>query len=330
MKVPIFIIFHCCQANGFQYFFVRRPGELTKPHDWCAFYVSHVLRGVNAWRDVDPLGREEVYLNADPRNDHKMRDLKWPLRHPVLTQYEFTKRLKHHRYGDVRSPDDCGFADVTVLDPDTWHSRVSNVYARVEVNALTPGTPFGDLVTFNDDWTGRDEFGIFINETRRYVGESVKRVNVLREWVLPVGPAWIHGTWSDASQVALGRVIHPLSPAAYFTRFPTVRATFTTPASGTGWATAKPWEAFACGVVCFFHPAYDTQDHVLGDAPGWLRDWLRVDTPDELRRRVEHLSTEAGRRDWDELIHAQRAHLDRAVADARHVRAVESRVWETT
>src|SRR5690348_9106330 len=54
---------------------------LTKPQDWCLYYASFLLRGINRWRDVDPWNREEVNLNADPRNYHKMRDLKWPLRH---------------------------------------------------------------------------------------------------------------------------------------------------------------------------------------------------------------------------------------------------------
>jgi len=62
---------------------VQRAGDWTKPHDWSAYYCAFIFRGINAWRDVDPLGREEVWLNADPRNKHKMRDLKWPMRYPI-------------------------------------------------------------------------------------------------------------------------------------------------------------------------------------------------------------------------------------------------------
>lgn len=307
---------------------IRNPGVLTKPQDWCAYYVSHIIRAVNRWRDVDPVAREEVWLNADPRNDHKLRDLRWPLRHPVLAQYSFTKRLKHYHPADGTTPERAGFADVEVLDDVTWRAPCRSTYARLEVNALTPGSPFGDLVRFRYSWEDREPFGIFINETRRYVNETLMRSAVVREWVLPLEPSWIHGTWSPTGIAELGwGPITALPPTHYFTKFTTARCTFTTPASGTGWATAKPWEAFASGVVCFFHPRYDDQDNILGDAPEGLRDWLRTPTPEDLRRRVRHLSTRAGVDDWEWLVRAQRSHFERAVAEARHVRAIEERIW---
>jgi len=74
---------------------IREPGQFTKPYDWSIYYCSYLLRGINVWRSVDPYRREEIYLNADSRNSHKMRDLSWPLQHPVLTQYTYSKSVKH-------------------------------------------------------------------------------------------------------------------------------------------------------------------------------------------------------------------------------------------
>lgn len=312
---------------------VRDPGKLTKPHDWSAHYCSFLLRGVNLWRDAAPWNREEVWLNSDPRNYLKLRDLKWPLRHPVLAQYTFSHRVKHARYGDPGPEGDweewSARHGVGLAQPDDrdkiWHAEVGNVYSRLEVNGLMPGTPFGDLVTYDENYDIRDHFGMFINETRRYVREDVARVNVVRDWVLQLDPAWMHGTWSQESLDVLGRSIKPAPWEDYYPLLHTVRCTFTTPASGTGWATAKPWEAFAAGTVCFFHPAYDTQDNVLGDAPDWLRRWLRVDAPEMLRERVRHMNE--NREHWLAVIRAQRAHFDRAVRHPLFAQLIEERIW---
>ena len=76
--------------------------------------------------------------------------------------------------------------------------------------------------------------------------------------------------------------------------------------------------------MCFFHPLYDTQGHILADAPSELRDWLRVSSPDELRSRVEYLNQH--RDAWLWLVRAQRAHYDMAVAEARHLRLIDERI----
>jgi len=315
---------------------VDDPTKLTKPQDWCAWYAGFLLRGVNAWRDQNPWHLEEVNLNADPRNRHKMRDLKWPLRHPVLAQFNDSKPLKHHRWGD-HVPQLTYEAAVAwgryaklvdSRDDQTWVSTVHDTYARLEINGLMPGTPFGDLISFNGEWAERRNFGLFINETRKDVKEGTRRIDVLRRWVLPLDPWFIHGTWSQASLDELSVTIKPATWEEYFPKLHSVRCTLTTPASGTGWATAKPWEAFAAGTVCFFHPLYDTQDNILGDAPPTLRDWLRVRSPEELAVRVAHLNSREGRGDWTWLVDAQRAHFDRAVAEARHLTMIEERIWK--
>lgn len=313
---------------------IKDPDKLTKPHDWSAHYVSFIVRGINAWRDADPWTREEVWLNADPRNYLKLRDLKWPLRHPVLAQYTYSNNIKHARYGDGRDFEWwSGHDHAALTDPShvdlVWESTAQNVYSRLEVNGMLPGTPFGDLISYRDDWEDRGAFGLFINEARRYVSTDTARRNILRDWVLPLRPAWIHGTWSADSLAEIGYSGPQITPAPwedYYPRLHSVRSTFTTPSSGSGWATAKPWEAFAAGTVCFFHPLYDTQDNVLADAPDGLGAWLRVKSPEELAQRVRHLDSVSGRGDWEWLVRAQRRHFDAALSELRYARIIEHRL----
>lgn len=308
---------------------IKDSTVLTKPHDWCAHYCAFLLRGVNLWRDVDPVRREEIWLNSDARNRLKLRDLKWPLRHSVLCQYTFSHPLKFHRYGDY-DPDDMPIQfmhqEYREEAGGIFYAPVNNVYARLEINGLLPGTPFGDLISFNDRWAGRGKLGLFINETRKYVRADISRVRVMQEWVLPLEPNWAHGTWSKDSQDELGLEIKPAPWSDYYPRLHSVRSTFTTPASGTGWATAKPWEAFAAGTACFFHPSYDTQDNVLGDIEdSEVRRFLRVDSPETLKQRVELLNT---REDvWRWIITTQRRHFENAIAEKRPIKMIENRIY---
>lgn len=302
---------------------------ITKPQDAFAYYVGYLMRGVNTWRDVDPLRREPIFLNADSRNYLKMRDMAWPLRHPVLTQMTYDHKIRHdrgnrdavHPWSNVNLFP--GTERITKGGQSLWQSTVRNVYSRLEVNGLRPGTPFGNLISY--DWKHQDRaaFGLFINEARAYVNDRVKRVNLMRDWVLPLRPAWVHGTWSPSSQEALGTSINPAPWEDYYPRLHSVCSTFTTPSSGSGFATAKPWEAFAAGTVCFFNPAYDSQDNILGDAPDWLRRWLRVDSPEQLAARVRHMHENAS--DWYAVITAQRHHFDTALAELKYVKMIEDR-----
>ncbi len=316
---------------------------LTKPQDWSIYYASFLLNGINRWRDADPWNREEINLNADPRNRHKMRDLKWPLRHPVLTQFDFVSNIKHERYGDasdwewwsghglvggIRRPEDV---------EQVWESTVRNVYSRIELNALVPGTPSGDLLTFNDTWDDRTHFGIIINEARAIgVRYEMSRLHAMQNWVMPLMPAFVHGTWSPKSLTELQTQwprahsiaggISPIDWMHYVPKLVSTRCTLTTPSSGSGWATTKPWEAFGAGVVCFFHPQYDTQNNILKDAHPNLQEWLRVDTPSALKMRVDHLSSLSGRSDWEWLVHEQRRHFVKAMSDLTYVQMINDRL----
>jgi len=304
---------------------VSDPSELTKPQDWCAWYSGFMLRGINHWRDADPYNREEICLNADARNRHKMRDMKWPLRHPILAQYRDVKPLKHCRYGD-KTPISVNDWDHWAVDigQNTWQSNVHDTYARLEINGLRPGTPFGDLISYNNDFHARADFGMFINEARAIgIRPELQRKNILTQWVLPLQRHFLHGTWSKES--GFSDRITPAPWSEYYPKLHSVRCTFTTPSSGSGWATAKPWEAFAAGTVCFFHPEYDTQNNILRDAPEALQFWLRVRSPDELRVRIDLLRENPEK--WYELITMQRAHFDKALEELTYMKMIEERIY---
>lgn len=285
---------------------IRDRSVYTKPYDWATLYGSYLLRGINHWRDVDPDVREEVLLNADPRNVPKYRDGRYPWRHPVLSQYDRVNAIKHEEGDRVIS------------------STYRSIYARLEISGLLPGTPFADTVKFNYDHNRQHDFGIVFNETARDVSLEKSRRYILKEWVLPLSPGFVNGKWTERTLRQLGVAIEPVDVTEYFDLIQTTRCTLTTPSSGSGWATAKPWECFAAGVVCFFHPAYDDQDHILRDAPSWLRDWLRVVSPAELRDRVRAMRDMPGF--WLEVVTTQRDHYDDAVLESSYLKMIEERL----
>ena len=311
---------------------VSDPAKYTKPYDWATLYGSYLLQGLNRWRDVDPFNREEVLLNADVRNYVKYRDSRWPWQHPVLAQYTYSNAVKHERYGmgttlfnqwsdPNRWPGDyLGYVENGAV----WTSRVRNVYSQLEISSLVPGTPFGDTIQFNDNHDREHDFGIVVNETRREVSEAKARRTVLRDWVLPLSPGFIHGKWSDKSLSELNVDIKPIPQLEYIAKLQTARCTLTTPASGSGWATAKPWESFAAGVVCFFHPDYDDQNNILGDAPLWLLEFLRVASPEELQDKIRYMRHSPTA--WLNVVAEQRTHFDNAVAELRYLKIIERRL----
>lgn len=287
---------------------------LTKPQDWCAFYAGYMLDGVNQFREGRDDTHDVVWLNADARNRHKMRDLKHKLKNPILTQYTFSHNIKHEQY------------DGTI----PGHVRVGavhNIYSRLEVNGLAPGTPFGDLIRWNGDFERPFDFGMFINEARSIgVRPGMDRLSIMQDWVMSLDPDWLHGTWSNESKRTLGRGIEPAPWEEYYLRLNDTRCTFTTPSSGSHWATAKPWEAFAGGTVCFFHPEYDKQNNILADAPQGLAEWLRVKSPKELSVRVAAVNANPNTFKW--IIEKQREHFDNAMRDKKYLRIIEEMIWE--
>jgi hypothetical protein len=301
-------------------------GKYTNPQDAFVLYGSYIVRGITVWRNSDPINREEVWLCSDPRNYLKCRDLKWPLRYPIISQFNQTRPFKVERYGDV---DRYGWeGDFTFMKETTaaeqfekghiWKTKSTYTYNALEMTALP------DPSTYHwDPNAPRFPFGIIINENRKEVKNP--RLQVMKEWVLPNFPGCeIWGSWSDASKEAMGRPDIRLVPHDQLhNALQRYRCTLTTPASGSGWATSKPWECFINGTVCFFHPEYDTQDHILGDNPD-LRAWLRVKTPKELKQKVEYLTANPGV--WLQLALAQRQHVQDRYDLMTPIRAIEKRL----
>lgn len=292
---------------------VGTTDELTKPQESFVNYAGFLIRAINDWRSRDPFTRREVWLCADVRNYLKCRDLKYPPM-GVLAQYDFSKQEKHYRWGDPADPAQFDRPDrrVSWSEPNVWIADHNYYYSRLELVGIPEDT------VVNTDPTGRGHFGILINENRAYV--RVGRKDIMRDWVLPLQPTWMHGKWGKESLAALGVDIQPTPWPTIWSKLATVRTTFTTPASGSGWATTKPWEAFAVGTVCFFHPDYDDQDHILRDAPDELRAWLRVTTPQQLRDRAQAVNADDNL--WRWLVEMQRAHFDMAMAEGRCIETI--------
>ena len=258
---------------------VNDPFGMVHPQDSTVQYGGPVTLMINAWRDAHP-DKEPIWLCSDVRNYVKARDLKHPLLEPILSQQDQTRAGKHYRWGSTEAPpagwqwDEHGMI---------WEGEHHYKYAGLELCGVPvpAGLPQGDDRFYR--------YGVFVNETR--IGVANSRLSLVQDWVLPLNPDYVHGGWSKKSLETLGRDITPMHWSKVDGMMSQTRYTITMPGSGAGWATAKPWECFGAGVICFFHPGYDTQNHVLANEPG-LRDWLRVASPDAMRLRMDALDND--------------------------------------
>jgi hypothetical protein len=292
-------------------------GKLTNPQDSFVYYGAAIVRGINAFRAADPVSREEIWLCPDPRNYIKCRDLRWPLRHPVLAQYRETREQKFERYyyDEPRHPQ---FKIKRIDDRHVWVADTQYIPSRLELTML----PDADTIPFDLE-TPRRPFGMIVNENREYVANS--RREIMMQWVLPFfRDAEFYGKWTDKSLDMMDLKIAPIPIPQMFPKLSSWRSTFTTPASGSKWATGKPWEAFLAGTICFFHPLYDAQNAILDGADPNLKKWLRVSTPTDLKKRVGHLMADDSAYKW--LANAQREHALAAIKDARWLRLINERL----
>ena len=312
--------------------FTDDKSVLTKPHDSSVKYCAFFYAGINAFRDRDPLLYEEVILNADARNMRQSRDLRWPARHPTLGQFNAEKNVSFNRGrgSALPTPEELTIPEewkryAHVIN-HLWVGKIKYVYSRLEINALVPGNEFSNNISYDETWEGRQHFGLFINEARAYVNSKLSRKQAMTSYVLPLQPHFVHGQWSEASLKELGIRIEPAPFDQYYPKLHTVRSTFTTPSSGSGWATTKPWEAFAAGTVCFFHPAYDSQNHILKDAHPDLQ-YLRVIGPNGLKSKVDEMNHDKDK--WLHMVRLQRQHFDKAIAELQYMKMIEERLHAT-
>jgi dCMP deaminase len=292
-------------------------GILATPQYVFVHYTSWLLDFISRWREAGPgpLYREEIWLCPDPRNYLKCREKRWPLRFPVLSQYDFVKYTKNERYG--RFPPELANLDPTgYRENSLWVSNAAYCYAGLELTAVDApeGHPF-------DPRPGPHAFGMVVNENLQGVKDN--RLALLKSWILPNFPdAEIRGHWTEKSQLDLKKIIQPVPYPEAAATMKSFATTITTPASGSEWATAKPWECFALGSVCFFHPRYDGQGHILPLKNGtigqafltedskMLAQYLRVDSAEQLKERVSEVTS--NRDLFYAIVTAQRRHYEQA------------------
>lgn len=289
-------------------------------------YASYLIRGINHWRNQDPFKREEIWLNADVRNVIKARDLKWPRFQPILAQFNVNRDEWNERYEDPITPEEFGAPVGTTAVEGKWRHTDRYVASGLELVGIPPH------VNASVPWEDRDRFGVMINETRNYgMKPHLTRKHAMENYIIPAEPSWVHGTWTAQSKEEMGMNIHPIPYKEIWSKMESVKSTFTTPGSGGGWATAKPWESFVTDTICFFHPAYDTQGHILptlaaagDDEIGNLARWLRVTRPEDLRKRIDAVENDQATYEW--LANAQCNLLVKAQEEQRCVHTIERRL----
>ena len=225
-----------------------------------------------------------------------------------------SREMKHERYGDFENIKKLGRREQSV-----YVTTAEYEYAGIELTALTEPSS----IPFSDNIDRPHAFGLISNENRVTKGRF-DRLPLVQEWILRHRPATpIFGAWSEESEAKLGRKIESIDALNMIPTLQSFGATITFPASASGWATAKPWEAFAAGTPIFFHPKYDEQGHIIPQRIGasktwagtdpdalWLAQRLRVMSPGDLQEKLLAITTDRGL--WSEIIHRQRAYFERA------------------
>lgn len=255
-------------------------GEFTRP------LMSLINYGYPLIHMVNKLGVKPIWLCPDPRNVFKMRDLWDTQQRTVLGQYNTQKTIGFYddRDGKLRS------------------GTVKYVYAGIEMLAL----PEDDDESFKNHLENPPEhrFGILVNEGP--TNNKLARVELIQKWVLGHYDVEIVGHWTEASMRKLGRRIEPVDVTEVRNTLRRWMCTVTFPASNTGWATAKPWECFAAGVLCFKHPSYDDQGHIYGQhMQEDLRRFLSPISAETMWRRINELTYEQ----WQWLVVEQYNYL---------------------
>ena len=291
-------------------------GEFTKPQASMLNYCGYLLQLCNM------TGVQPVLVCPDPRNYIKGRELKHGPKGKVLAQYEQVRQLKCDQFdgwAGGKIPD-FGYHHPGHREQSVWVINTTYEYAAIELTALDEPLRITRAVH-----PGSIPVGLISNENRKNVGRYA-RLPLLKEWFIRLfaDTAPIYGKWSDASMAELGMTIQSVPNTSMYDVLRTFRSTITFPASGSGWATAKPWEAFACGTVMFFHPRYDDQGHILplegnihwtdgsdvSQSVRRLSRFLRVRTVNEFEQKVEAIARDDQM--WAEVSGSQRQYFEMA------------------
>lgn len=258
------------EHNGPAWPLPKKNGSgMVRPYSSRILHVWPLINTINT-RKIEPL-----WLCPDPRNVLKCDNLDQSLigTRPILAQYD--QDLRGSRYA---------YAAIELL-------AVAHLAAPTEPPSVI----------------GRRPFGAMINEGMKDARPLARR-NLVRPWVTDLGGELV-GTWRDETCAEIGILApEPVPYARVQATNRRWRSTVSLPASCTGWATAKPWEAFVADTVCFAHPAYDDRSHVYDNVVDLgVRRFLRPRDPIELQRRVAAVAASDAL--WAEVVLAQREAL---------------------
>jgi hypothetical protein len=168
----------------------------------------------------------------------------------------------------------------------TYNSKVIRSYEdqTLEVrqtDSIYAGMEKAFCITYDKPIKNRNRntpFMIVLNEGKP------SRYNLLKEWVLEHNTdVEIYGQWDEDIRNNDLRFRGSLHIDEIQKKLNDVKCTLIIPIA-KGWVTSKYIEMIHAGVVPFFHPTYDEQNHL--DIP----DFFRPDTPIELQKRIHQLT----------------------------------------
>lgn len=307
---------------------ITDPSTVGQPLVSFLNYAGPIVTGINAWREKYEDKREEIWLNPDIRNTLKARDLKWPRKESLYAFQDYAALAPSERYGDRRDPVDCGYPQAVWVQgrwkhPDTYTESGLSVVS-------VPANWRHDIV----GWEDRVRFGVLTSQQGPH--PHYWRPTVFRDWVIPAKPDFFHGLWTQEGADVMGVPVPSFCTEDPNIALARAKSTFQTPTSGANWATPKAWEAFASGVVSFFHPIYDAQGHIIptldqvssglveSDELAKLALILRVQTPEQLEKRLDEVHQSRDLYEW--IVRVQWNHWVKARNEQRLVRTLGTRM----
>lgn len=328
--------------NTWQETFANPNLDGNKVYDSMQSYCRYIIRGINAMGDVSLGKAPVVWLVPDPRNYLKARDVKWPMgTDDMLAQHQFIRSQRHERFGDYRSPEALGFRGINlerlneVGEHELWSAQHRYRHADLELMIL----PDSWETLLQRGFADRVPVGIATTSTKASVlGEGKRRSQFVREYLTDqFVDAEVYGKWDAASLADVPEgTVRDTTPDEFYDVLNRFRVTLSLPIVDSDWSVAKPYQCWAAGAVCFYVAQVDAQGWTLPSrrqVPGtklvgranatdlysvrddWtqndldLASWVRVENPEEFRKRAEFINTTESW--WNWLVITQRNLLKR-------------------
>lgn len=268
------------------------PPERDKEKEYVTPLISQLNYVYPTLKMLNELQVKPIWLHPDARCILRSRDLWHVNQRTILSQYDRTHVIKswHPKHG-------------------TRESHLKYKYAGLELLVMPEeGYRDADLLRILQN-PGSVEFGILTNEGQDKKYNS--RAGNVANWCTPLNEVtgWeLVGHFCTESQLKLNRKVEPVPNTQVRQTLRRWKMTITFPPTAdshsTKWVSAKPWECFAAGTLCFKHPQYDTQGHIYGpEMPEDLRAFLCVKSPSELVERVR--AVQANLELWPQLVAQQ-------------------------